>query len=324
MKHLDNDLSRCLLFATLLYWMKCSNNSRRRQRMAYGQHQSFYLRDRWLSKGIKHLMNDERFFYNKDSFEIIGLGKNMLQSLRFWLVATRMVEEKFNSEQKKIHHITPLGYTIYEFDKFVRFCDTASILHYELTKEREPATVWYWFFNILRQPMFSKEELLQLFVEWVSREEKREISVKSLKRDIECLIKLYTAGQTTFDPEEIIQSPLHKIGLIEDMGGVIRKKEGDLENIGLTALMYSLLDYGERKGVEVVAVDEIVTEEGLWGRVFNMNRATIVGALEILSNHPIYKISFIRTNNLDTVKLPSISAIDYIKYEYERKVEVLV
>ena len=291
--------------------------------MAYGQHQSFYLRDRWLSKGIKHLMEDSRFFYNKESFEIIGLGKNMLQSLRFWLVATRTVEEKFNNEQKKLHCVTPLGDIIYKFDRFIRFYETASILHYELTKDKEPATAWYWFFNIVRQESLSKEELLQLFIEWVSREENREISTKSLRRDIECLVKLYTAGQSSFDPEEVIQSPIYKIGLIEEKNGIVHKRNGQIEKIGLTALMYSLLDYKDTKEVETISVEEIVNEEGLWGRVFNMNRTTIVNALEMLTNHRAYKISFTRTNNLDTVKLPSISAIDYLEYEYKRKVEAL-
>ncbi|WP_240371150.1 DUF4007 family protein [Anoxybacteroides rupiense] len=292
--------------------------------MAYGQHQSFYLRDRWLSKGIKHLMGDSRFFYNKESFEIIGLGKNMLQSLRFWLVATKIIEEKFNNEQKKLHCVTQLGDIIYKFDRFIRFYETASILHYELTKDKEPATAWYWFFNIVRQEFLSKEELLQLFIEWVSREENREISTKSLKRDIECLVKLYTAGQASFDPEEVIQSPIYKIGLIEEKNGIVHKRNGQIEKIGLTALMYSLLDYKDRKEVETISVEEIVNEEGLWGRVFNMNRTTIVNALEMLTNHRVYKISFTRTNNLDTVKLPSISAIDYLEYEYKRKVEALV
>lgn len=292
--------------------------------LAYGQHQSFYLRDRWLSKGLKHLMEDERFFYNKDSFELIGLGKNMLQSLRFWVVATRTVVEKFNNQQKKVHYITPLGNIIYKFDRFVQFYETASILHYELTKEKEPATAWYWFFNILRQDSISKDELLQLFIQWVNREENKEISTKSLKRDIECLVKLYTAGQSTFDPEEVIQSPLYKIGLLEEKNGIIYKKTGEIEKIGLTALMYSLLDYKDKKGLETISVDEIVNEEGLWGKVFNMNRASVVNALEMLTNHTVYKLSFTRTNNLDTVKLPSISAIDYLEYEYKRKVEALV
>jgi Protein of unknown function (DUF4007) len=292
--------------------------------LAYGQHQSFYLRDRWLSKGLKHLMEDERFFYNKEAFEKMGLGKNMVQSLRFWVVATRVVEEKFNREQKKIHLITPLGELIYHFDKFIQFPETAAILHYQLVKEKEPATAWYWFFNIFRENVVSKEELLQQFIQWVKQEEKKEISSKSLKRDIECLVKLYTAGQNTSDPEEVIQSPIHKIGLIEENNGVIYKKSGDVQKISLTALMYVLLDYRENHSLETVSVDEIVNEGGLWGRIFNMNRADIVNALELLTNNPVYKISFTRTNNLDTVKLPSISPLDYLEYEYKRKVESLI
>ncbi|AMQ20895.1 DUF4007 family protein [Geobacillus sp. JS12] len=292
--------------------------------MAYGQHQSFYLRDRWLSKGLRHLMGDKRFFYNKDSFEKVGLGKNMLQSLRFWVIATRLVEEKVDKDQKRVHYITPLGEVIYKFDRFVRFNETAAILHYEMTKEKEPATAWYWFFNIFPQQVVSKDELLQFFVYWVNEQETREVSIKSLKRDIECLLKLYTAGQSTFDPEEVIHSPIQKIGLIEEHNNIIYKKIPDIKDIGITALMYSLLDYKAKKGIDTVSVDEIVNEKGLWGKVFNMDRSSVVNALELLVNRPLYHISFTRTNNLDTVKLPDVSPIEYLQFEYARKVESLV
>lgn len=292
--------------------------------MAYGQHQSFYLRDRWLSKGLRYLLEDKRFFYNKDSFEKVGLGKNMLQSLRFWVIATRLVEEKVDKEQKRGHYITPLGEVIYKFDRFVRFNETAAILHYEMTKEKEPATAWYWFFNIFPQQVVSKDELLQFFVYWVNEQETREVSIKSLKRDIECLLKLYTAGQSTFDPEEVIHSPMQKIGLVEENNNIIYKKVPDIKDIGITALMYSLLDYKVRRGIDTVSVDEIVNEKGLWGKVFNMDRSSVVNALELLVNRPLYHISFTRTNNLDTVKLPDVSPIEYLQFEYARKVESLV
>ncbi|MCY9076434.1 DUF4007 family protein, partial [Bacillus inaquosorum] len=63
--------------------------------MAYGRHESFYLRDKWLSKGMKAISEDSRFFYDKDGFEKIGLGKNMVRSLRFWLLAG------FNARDKR-------------------------------------------------------------------------------------------------------------------------------------------------------------------------------------------------------------------------------
>lgn len=292
--------------------------------MAYGQHQSFYLRDRWLNKAIKHIEHDPRFFYDKEAFEKIGLGKNMVNSLRFWVVATGVVSEEFNEERKKEYRLTELGKIIYHYDKFIQFQDTASILHYHLCRDREPSTVWYWFFNLLSENAISKEELLQLFVSWVAQNETKSVSDKSLKRDIECLVKLYTAGQSATDPEEVIQSPIHKINILEEHNGHIYKKSCQPEQIGYTALLYTLLDYKELNEVETITVDEITKEVGLWGKVFNMNRASIVNALEYLSNHSLYKLSFIRTNNLDNVRLPNITPLQFLKGEYKRKTEALV
>ncbi|MDE5414181.1 DUF4007 family protein [Alkalihalobacterium chitinilyticum] len=292
--------------------------------MGYGQHQSFYLRDRWLNKAVKHISSDERFFYDKEAFEKIGLGKNMVQSLRFWVVATGVVEETYNDERKKTYHLTKFGEIINKYDKFIQFNDTASIIHYHLAKEKEPSTIFYWFFNILRETIISKDELLEQFISWVKTNEEKPVSERSLKRDIDCLVKLYTAGQNTDDPEEVILSPINKVNLLRDRKGVIYKQYGDHEKIGLAALMFTLLDYRERKDVEVISVEEIATNAGLWGNVFNMNRSAIVNALEHLTNHPKYSLKFTRTNNLDTVRLPNILAMDYLEFEYKRKVEALV
>ena len=43
--------------------------------MAFGQHQTFYLRQQWLSKGIRELIENSRFFYEADHFEKLGVGK---------------------------------------------------------------------------------------------------------------------------------------------------------------------------------------------------------------------------------------------------------
>src|SRR5690606_31261237 len=211
--------------------------------MGYGQHQSFYLRDRWLNKALKHLSNDMRFFYDKEAFEKMGLGKNMVQSLRFWVVATEVVEESFNEERKKVHHITDFGKLMYEYDRFIQFKDTASIIHYNLSKQKEPSTVWYWFFNILNETVISKEELLEQFIVWVKSNEEKSVSERSLKRDIDCLIRFYTAGQNNEDPEEVIQSPINKVQLVHEKKGLVSKLNGEVNNIGLTALLYILLDH---------------------------------------------------------------------------------
>jgi hypothetical protein len=292
--------------------------------MAYGQHQSFYLRDRWLNKAIKNLSNDERFFYDNEAFEKIGLGKNMVQSLRFWVVATGVVEEQFNKDRKKVHLITDLGSIIYKFDRFIQFKDTASILHYNLSKSKEPASTWFWYFNIMNESVITKDDLLSSLIGWVNTHEEKKFSERSLKRDVDCLVKLYTAGQHNDDPEEVIQSPLNKINLLSENKGTITKKSPSIDNIGESALMYTLLEYAEEQKIDSVSVEEISSKQGLWGKVFNMNRTAIVNSLETLSNHNKYPIKFTRTNNLDTVRLPNISPLEYLEFEYKRKVETLV
>ncbi|RYI26660.1 DUF4007 family protein [Bacillus infantis] len=291
--------------------------------MGYGQHQSFYLRDRWLNKGIKNIKEDSRFFYDKEAFEKIGLGKNMVQSLRYWVLATRVAEEQFNSERKKVYKITNFGEILYKFDRFIQFSDSAAILHYHLSSSKEPSTAWYWFFNILNQTVISKDELVSEFIKWVNNNEEKKISEKSLKRDIDCLIKLYTAGHADNDPEEVIQSPLYKIGLVKESKGQVYKNNGNLEVIGLSALMYVLLKYKEKHDVDTITVEEIILNEALWGKVFNMQRATVINVLENLTHHPAFPITFTRTNNLDTIRIPKINPLEFLEYEYARKVEAL-
>jgi len=290
--------------------------------MGYGQHQSFYLRDRWLNKAIRHLEIDERFFYDKEAFEKIGLGKNMVQSLRYWVVATGVVEEVFNEDRKKVHKITELGRLIFEYDRFVKLQDTAAILHYQMVKEKEPSTAWYWYFNYFDETIITKDNLLSELILWVEKNESKPVSERSLKRDIDCLVKLYTAGQNTSDPEEVIQSPLNKTKLVEEKKGIVYKRTTSVSDIGLSALMYVLLDYKNLHGVSNISVDDLVNQPALWGKVFNMKRSTIVNALNELTQNPIYNLTFIRTNNLDLIRIPEITPYEFLQQEYRRKVGV--
>lgn len=312
-------------FQQINYWKRFSSENQKgvRYDMAYGQHQSFYLRDRWLNKGIRHLATDERFFYDKDAFEKIGLGKNMVQSLRYWVVATGVVSEVYNDERKKIHRITELGELVFKYDKFIKLPDTASILHYQLVKDIEPSSTWYWYFNVYKETVSTKESLLNELIKWVKDTEKKVVSEKSLKRDIDCLVKLYTAGQNVNDPEEVIQSPLHKLGLVKEIKGVIYKKASNYNHIGLTALMYVLLEYGFQNDVDTVSMDDLVHSIGLWGKTFNISRSSIVNALNQLTLHQKYPVSFIRTNNLDLIRIPNITPQNFLQDEYSRKVEVI-
>jgi hypothetical protein len=291
--------------------------------MAYGRHESFYLRDKWLSKGMKAIKSEPRFFYDQDGFEKIGLGKNMVRSLRFWLLALNLMEETENKE----HALTDIGELIYEYDRLLQKNETVSILQYHLVRNNNDlATAFYWYFNIYKETITQRPDLKKSFKTWVKNNEPKAVSEKSLDRDIDVLIQLYTKDANENDPEDFIFSPFTKLNLIkeepsEDKYENIRKISPEIENIGLIPLYYILLRYAFENDVELISLDEIINENFLWGRVFNLSRNRIIEALNKLTNHDTFPIEYVRTNNLDNVKVSKIDPIAYLCHEFNIDIE---
>lgn len=288
--------------------------------MAYARHQSFYIRDKWFSKGLKAVSDNVRFFFNEYSFETIGLGKNMVESLKYWLLAFNVLEEK-SVEGQRIHELSDLGKILYEYDRFLQRKETLAILHYNLVKNKnDQSTVFEWFFNKYKETFVSKPELLNSFITWVRQNETKEISEKSLKRDIDCLIQFYTKKPDEDDPEDTIFSPFYKMALIRNESSgegfdTIKKVIPEIDDIGIIALYYVLLSHQATTAVELISIDEILNGDHLWGKTYNLSRSKVVEALNILTNHEHFPIEYVRTNNLDYIKVPSISPIEYLRRE---------
>ncbi|MBY0086980.1 DUF4007 family protein [Brevibacillus brevis] len=292
--------------------------------MKFGQHQTFHLRVNWLRKGISMLRNDPRFFYDNEAAEKVGLGKNMVQSLKFWMTVTNIINEIKDLDSKQtLHIITGFGNIVDKYDPYLNYPDTLSILHFNLLDRTEPITVWDWFFNINNNKLCTKEELVNALISWASTLENVEPLEKSIKRDMDCLLRLYTTDQAA-DPEDVTQSPLSALGLISEHKSLIKKNVIGYKTIGLSALMYSLLKYGEKNEVNNLSVDEIENSSNLWGKIFHLSRIEIIKALEALEAHPLYPITFIRTNSLNDIILPEVSSEEFIHREYKAKEEQFV
>lgn len=290
--------------------------------MAYARHQSFYFREKWLSKGLTAVHLNNRFFYDEFAFEQIGLGKNMVEALKYWLIAFNLIEE-VNDDGKR-HELTSLGRMIFEHDKILQLNDTLSILQYELVRnENDQSTVFDWFFNHYKETLVSKPDLHTSFMFWVSQRESKEISDKSLKRDLDCIIQFYTKLEDEYDPEDVLHCPFARLGLIKsepsgDGHELIRKTSPDINDIGITALHYMLQHYCHTKDLDLISVNEIVTNDYMWGKTFNLSRNKIIEVLNILSNHEKYPIQYVRTNNLDYIKVSRVLPMELLRAEYGR------
>ena len=287
--------------------------------MAFGQHQTFYLRQQWLTKGLIETRNDSRFFYNPEHFEILGVGKNMAKSIRYWLTATELVKEERSTQTEIV--LSDLGKIVFEKDLYVKDSYTLGLLHYLLCTEKSIATTWYWFFNVFNERAFTKETLNEQLNKWVANNFEKKISPNSLKKDIDCLLALYTEKEyVNQTPEDIIRSPFESLGLVKkttDAETIYMKKA--IQSERLTAILYSsLVKYFEKHDVKEISLNDLVNGEELWGKVFTLNRDQIIEQLDMIKKK--YPVTFTRTNHLDIIRIENITWIEEIGKIYETEV----
>ncbi|EFF63360.1 DUF4007 family protein [Turicibacter sanguinis] len=292
--------------------------------MGFGQHQSFYLREGWLHKGLEAVSLDESLLSKPDAFEKMGIGKNMLTALRFWLIATGVTKYDVKN---KIFSITELGEEIFNNDSNLNLPFTRALIHYNLAKNSEvndlngnrSSTVIYWFFNELEGNMFERDLLLEKFTQWASKF--KDISINSLKRDIDCLLYMYDINNAFEDPEDVLHSPLSSLELVSKKDNIV-KLEGKIENISDELIYYILVDYMNIHELDSLTLNEVINLKKLPGKLFNLKSEQILKNIFSLKKQG--KLEFIQTNNLDTIQIKNrpVNSIEVIKQFYKESRDI--
>src|SRR5712691_5041349 len=99
--------------------------------MYFAKHESFYIRDGWLYKGLRATIDDPMIFVSSDAPERLGLGKNMVRALRYWMQATGLTEE-FWENRARAQHLTSLGQVILDNDPYLELEGSLWLIHHQL------------------------------------------------------------------------------------------------------------------------------------------------------------------------------------------------
>ena len=292
--------------------------------MKFRAHETFFIRKGWLSKGMKYVkQTDGMVFIDRDNnpMDTLGIGSNMVKSLRYWLLATGLTEE--NTSGKRIQTFTPLGKLVYENDRYMEESGTLQLLHYKLSSNKENATSWYFFFNEFNLFEFTQEDFLTSIKNYIrmnSTGEKASGTDRTLSDDFSCIINTYFSkkGSEAFSPENNISCPFTELGLLtilDSKRGIYRKSipQGSLFNpfIILAVIADRALGSAEIK------LNDLLTSGKNIGRTFNLDTITM---LEILREaEKTGEVKIIRTAGLDVIRLvhPELTFLDYAKKFYE-------
>ena len=273
--------------------------------MAYGRHQSFYVKSNWINKGIKAVEFDSSLFNSTERYKELGIGKNMFISLKYWLESLNVVKSNSNKSE---FVVTNFGLFIKRFDPTCEKNFTLNLLHYYLTLEKpinevEISHTFYYLFNLHEKKAFTKEDLMIDIINWDSTFSSRITSDKTILKDIDCLVQTYTKIEKSH-PEDHNVSTLAKLGLLKRSKDYFTKTALKLDRVSKEAFFYMLLRLVEVSDSRYLDLEVIENHSMSPGKIFNLSRIDIIDILEemISENFPIV-IS--RTNNLDTLSISS-------------------
>lgn len=286
--------------------------------MKYRGHETFSIRKNWLAKGMEAVHENPGIFTDKSfaPMEELGIGRNMVVSLRYWMKAVGLTKEEKGEKSKKTEtSFTPLGKIIYKHDQFVEEAGTLWLLQNELATNRENATSWYFFFNEFNFTEFTKDDFVTALQNF-DRMNGGSTALSSFDSDFECIVNTYVSrfkNAAEIDPEDNIESPFAELGLVDSIGSgkkLYRKVIPPKQNIPPLIFLASLYrmcakskDDGanhEYKNFEI-PLSDIQNRKNSAGKVFNLDVITLMDILSELETLNLLKV--VRTAGLDVVRL---------------------
>jgi len=296
--------------------------------MGFAQHQSFHIRDGWLKKGLEEVKKDEGIFLDSEAYLKLGLGKNMVTALRFWMVATGLTEEISNQKRSHGQRLTHLGKLILEKDPYFEDDGTLWLIHYNIVKNKDEATAWYWFFNRFNRQSFDRDLFVKELLAWNTTDRNKDIATASLEKDFDCFIKTYMPREKNSSPEDTLESPLANLKLLNvDVSDKQKKyylNRPEPKLIPPLILLYVIKKYQEEKQmdektnkiVSQLSLRDLLASECSPGRIFILGMRLAEAIRQANESHPEFAFRFTRTNGLDVLTVPPVKAEDILNQHY--------
>jgi hypothetical protein len=266
----------------------------------FSGHESFACRYAWLPKALLAIQAEPEIFSDEErAMAKLGVGKNMVRSIRFWVEAAGMAQHAKSPGLVP----TPLGSAIFgpdELDPFLEDIQTLWLIHWKLcSRVDDPLFAWEFLFSRWQEPDFTESGVLRAF----SREtqtQSRKLSSATLQQHFQVFLHTYvpSRGPKSDIAEDNLDCPLTELDLIVKIGerdtsqennrreSIYSFKREDKPSISPALFAYCLSDYwAQRFGNEnTLSVTSISNGMSSPGQVFKIPEENIYSRLEDISD----------------------------------------
>lgn len=252
----------------------------------FSGHESFAVRYGWLPKLYDAVTRDPELFRDDEHAILsLGLGKNMVRSVRFWGEAFGVT-----ATEGRVVRPTAFGRRLLDpdlgADPFLEDADSLWRLHWQITAHGGLGA-WTAAFLTVTDVEVSRQRLLELIVASATAG-RGAINPGTAAAHLDMLIKTYDAATDRSAPvlEDTLGSPFQELDLLRTvtLGGVatIRLNRGRKRGLEARTLAHALADHWRHAapGSSSLTMRSIMMDRVSPGSVFRIDEVTVHQLLE--------------------------------------------
>ena len=256
-------------------------------KLNFSGHETFPFRYTWLPKGVQSVSRYPDLFLRADAIVILGVGKNMVQSIRYWCESLDLVE----SPERGIFEVTELGHRLFGsdgWDPYMEHPATLWLLHWKLASRLKKGTTWFLAFTRWGAPNFTKLQLRNWIMGLIEGNTSVRVTQNSLKRDIDVFVRTYVQSRKKSKfLEDSFDCPLVELGLISEVeSDVYEFTRGARASLPDEIFIYAISEYWNhnKQNQNSISFETILYGPGSPGRVFGFTENALYERLDRLPN----------------------------------------
>lgn len=262
---------------------------------SFSGHESFPFRYGWLKKGYDALKKDGEFFSRRDALIDLGVGKNMVASIRHWLEVLGLAKKGPKTRRGAYaYEPTELGKHLLDDDGWDPYLEDAGslwLLHRQAVTNPDMATTWWWAFSRPSTMTLTRAGLVAEMASAASNQGWR-ANANTIRRDVDCFIRTYVpVAKNKATQEDALACPLSALGLLQP---TFRRDEflfnvGWQDSLPDAIFHWALGKYLEGtleerpQGAKTVSIDRLLHDAAAPGRIFLLSEEALIARLAKIS-----------------------------------------
>ncbi len=298
-------------------------------RPQFSGHETFALRAGWPKKAFDAAAENPRVFADDAALARLGVGKNMVRSIRYWGLALGVLDDDgygrvAPSSFGRLLFANAEGGEGEGLDPFLEDAGTAWLLHWRLCRAPGPATLWHFVFGLWHGTDLGADDTpaLEMALEpWLAARGAALPARTTLRRDVQCLVGCYLPPRLARgDMEDRLASPLTDLGLVGLVGSTPVVRRGAAHALPPWVFAHAVLDFWQTHHAarEALAFGDVLHAPGSPGRAFGLGEDAAFALVDALEREPTHPFSFRDTAGIRQLyrTQPPMDASDALRRHY--------